>query len=227
MRDAAIMRREKLDLARRREELGAQLREKTFEADQLTMLKTAHESEIEWLRERVRTSQEEIDALSATAKQVEGALAESAELKSLLGETMGMNGSEKEKREALDAESRARIRENQELLERLLSEQKAAFEGEVARLEARVREDVQEERDKERAMMQERVDEREKMATAQATKLSFERDEALAGKRSLEEQLRAVSEEKGQAIGNLEKEVDRLKKQIAALELLQVCTSRG
>ena len=101
------MRREKLDLARRREELGAQLREKTFEADQLTMLKTAHESEIEWLREQVRTSQEEIDALSATAKQVEGALAESAELKSLLGETMGMNGSEKEKREALDAESRA------------------------------------------------------------------------------------------------------------------------
>ena len=217
-RDEALMRVEREEMKKRKEELGAQLREAQFDRDQLTMLKTAHEVEISWLRDRLETAQQELEAQGAIVKNMEEVQKANEELKTLMSDATGGISSEKEKLESLNEEARQRIRENQALLEKLLNEQKEAFDMEAQRMEAKVREMLHDEWERERKKMNERLEERDAMAKNMQTKLTYERDEAMAEGSRAKTELMQYQEQSEETVRKLERDIVELKKKISQLE---------
>lgn len=217
-REEAHMAAERAELKKKREELGAQLREASFERDQLRLLKTAHESEIEWLRTRLTTAHEEIEEQAKVVKRMEDMEKENDEVRKLMSDSTGGINEEKEKLEHLSEEARRRIRENQELLERLLSEQREAFDAEAARMESKVRELLDEEWTRERKKMQERLEERDASAKTTQTILTNERDAAQEEARKIKTEMMNYQEASEENERKLEMEIIKLKKQISKLE---------
>ena len=177
--------RERAELRRQRATLAGQLGEAKFEIGQLSMLNTAREDELKALRAQLAlltASAEKSDGLLLDAK---GTGAENAELHALTEHAREQVEFYKMAKAATEVDCARRIRENQELLEKLLAEQRGSFVEEIRSAEERVvtavdiaRERVLEE--KRRALARRGEEANELEATLRA-----ERDDALAKLRVL------------------------------------------
>lgn len=131
----ALQQRLKDEAERSKASLEGQLRQTRFDVGQLDMLRVAHEDELRALKEKIRVMGEEAvkknQGLAASA-HLEKELKELRSKHQLLQKSL--EGAEKGRREA-EADLARQSASNQDLLERLLAEQRMSFQSEHEHLE--------------------------------------------------------------------------------------------
>jgi len=122
-------------LERETNSLQGQLRRTQFEAGQLAMLKVAHEDEIEALKAKVDEYEEQATARQGVLADASEALASSEDLRAQLANASVQLAAAQEAREQMASTLEKMTTSNEELMQRLLAEQRRSFEEEVAKLQ--------------------------------------------------------------------------------------------